>query len=140
MEHLPEFIMHHPFYVALIVVAAVAVLVYELRHRAHHSGAIGAQDTIRFMNQGAAVLDVRPAASFAAGHIAGARSLPPEEAARAPDLLKRYKDRPVIVYCERGTAAATTVRNLAAQGFNKVYSLRGGIASWRAENLPVVTD
>jgi len=52
MEHLPEFIRHHPFYVALIVAAAVAVLVYELRQRAHHSGAIGAQDAIRLMNQG----------------------------------------------------------------------------------------
>jgi rhodanese-related sulfurtransferase len=140
MEHLPEFIARHPFYVALIVAAAVAVLVYELRHRAHHSAAIGAQDAIRFMNQGAAVLDVRPAAAFAAGHITGARSLPPEEAARAGEVLKRYKDRPVIVYCDRGTSAATTVRNLAAQGFNKVYSLRGGIAGWRAEHLPVVTD
>jgi rhodanese-related sulfurtransferase len=140
MEHLPEFILHHPFYVALIVAAAVAVLVYELRHRAQHSGAIGSQDAIRLMNQGAAVLDVRPAADFAAGHISGARSLPPEDAAKAGDMLKRYKDRPVIVYCDRGITAASTVRNLAALGFSKVFNLRGGLSGWRADNLPIVTD
>jgi rhodanese-related sulfurtransferase len=140
MEHLPEFIQHHPYYVALIVAAAVAVLVYELRHRAQHSGAIGAQDAIRLMNQGAAVLDVRPAAAFAAGHISGARSLPPEELDKAGTLLKRYKDRPVIVYCERGVSAAATVRNLGTLGFSRVFNLRGGLSSWRAENLPVVTD
>jgi rhodanese-related sulfurtransferase len=118
----------------------VAVLVYELRQRAHHSGAIGAQDAIRLMNQGAAVVDVRPAAAFAAGHISGARSLPPEELDKAGVVLKRYKDRPVIVYCERGISAATTVRNLGALGFSRVFSLRGGLSGWRAENLPVVTD
>jgi rhodanese-related sulfurtransferase len=140
MDHLPEFILHHPYYVALIVAAAVAVLVSELRHRAHHSGAIGAQDAIRLMNQGAAVLDVRPAAAFAAGHISGARSLPPEDIDKAGALLKRYKDRPVIVYCERGVSAATTVRSLGTLGFSRVFNLRGGLSSWRAENLPVVTD
>jgi len=140
MEHLPEFILHHPFYVALILAAATVVLVYELRHRARHSGAIGAQDAIRLMNQGAAVLDVRPATAYAAGHISGARSLPPEEVAKAGDLLKRYKDRPVIVYCDRGISAASTVRSLAALGFSRVFNLRGGLTSWRAENLPVVTD
>jgi rhodanese-related sulfurtransferase len=70
----------------------------------------------------------------------GARSLPPEESARAAEVLKRYKDRPVIVYCDRGTSAAATVRDLASQGFSKVFNLRGGISTWRTENLPLVTD
>jgi len=29
------------------------------------------------------------------------------------------------------------VRTLVQQGFTKVFNLRGGIAAWRAENLPL---
>ena len=35
----------------------------------------------------------------------------------------------------RSSAAA---RVLKAQGFAKVVNLRGGLAAWRAENLPLV--
>jgi rhodanese-related sulfurtransferase len=35
-------------------------------------------------------------------------------------------------------ATAAAVRQLAAQGFTKAFNLRGGIAAWRAENLPLV--
>jgi rhodanese-related sulfurtransferase len=31
----------------------------------------------------------------------------------------------------------SAVRQLAAQGFTKAFSLRGGLNAWRAENLPL---
>jgi rhodanese-related sulfurtransferase len=41
------------------------------------------------------------------------------------------------VYCESGTVAPSAVRELAAQGFTKVFSLRGGLSAWRTDNLPL---
>jgi rhodanese-related sulfurtransferase len=84
------------------------------------------------------VLDVRGADAWAAGHIGNARALPAEGFAAAAETLKRHKDKPVIVYCERGTSANTAVRELTRLGFSKVLNLRGGISAWRTENLPVV--
>ncbi|MFI4906111.1 MAG: rhodanese-like domain-containing protein [Steroidobacterales bacterium] len=46
----------------------------------------------------------------------------------------------MIVYCDRGTTAAATVRALTQQGFTKVFNLRGGITAWRAENLPLARE
>jgi rhodanese-related sulfurtransferase len=92
------------------------------------------------MNQGAALLDVRATEEFAAGHIRGARSLPLERLADGVDTLKRYKDKPIIVYCERGVGAAAAMRQLAQLGFGKVVNLRGGLSAWRAEQLPVARD
>ena len=46
----------------------------------------------------------------------------------------------MVVYCERGPTAATAVRELTRQGFTQVVNLRGGLAAWRAEQLPLARD
>jgi rhodanese-related sulfurtransferase len=140
MGPLLQYIGHHPLLAAFAGAAAVAVLVNELRLRAQQLGALAPQDAIRLMNQGAAIVDLRAAEEFAAGHISGARNIPAANIDTAADTLKRYKERPVVLYCERGNSAAGAVRALAAQGFAKVFNLRGGLAAWRAENLPLARD
>lgn len=124
---------------AAVVVAIVAV-VLELRARASSFAAIGPQDAIRLMNQNALVLDLRPAEAFAAGHLVGARNLPAEQLAKASETFKKYKEKPVVLYCDTGTQGGSAARKLAEQGFTKAVSLRGGLAAWRAENLPVSRD
>src|SRR5262249_50699458 len=102
MQRLLEYANNHQGLSLLAVGAALAVLFYELRERGRSRGAISAQDAVRLMNQGAALLDIRSSEAYAAGHIRGARSLPADRLAEGLDGLKRYKDRPVIVYCDRG--------------------------------------
>ena len=105
--------------------------------RHHVSRAISSQDLIRLMNQGALVLDIRKPEEFAAGHVNGAKQLPSDQILTAGENFKRFKEKPVVVYCESGSLAAAAVRQLNLQGFTKAFSLRGGFAGWRAENLPV---
>jgi rhodanese-related sulfurtransferase len=138
MAQLFEFASHHPVLIALTLVAMAAVLVYELYARTLELTAISPQDAVRLMNQGAPVLDVRPAEAYSNGHLSNARNLPLEKLSEAAETLKRFKDRPVIVYCERGNTSVAAVRQLTALGFSKLSSLRGGITAWRAENLPLV--
>jgi rhodanese-related sulfurtransferase len=140
MQRLFEYTSHHQGLTLLAVGAALAVLVYELRERGRARGAISPQEAVRLMNQGAALLDVRSSEAFAAGHIRGAKNLPAERLAEGLDSLKRYKDKPVIVYCDRGVTAAAALRTLGAQGFGKVVNLRGGLSAWRAEQLPLARD
>ena len=88
---------------------------------------------------GALLLDVRDSQEYEAGHIIEARNLPAAElGAKAETLLKKYKEKPVIVYCESGAASGAAARTLRAAGFSKVVTLRGGLQSWRQENLPLV--
>jgi rhodanese-related sulfurtransferase len=140
MQQLLEYATHHQPLVLFAVAAVTAVLLYELRERARSAGAVGAQDVVRLMNQGAAVLDLRSAEDYAAGHIRGARSIPADQLSQSLDTLKRYKDKPVVVYCEQGATAAAAMRTLAQQGFGQVANLRGGLRAWRAEQLPVARD
>jgi rhodanese-related sulfurtransferase len=137
MDRLLEYCAHHFYEAALALIAAVAVLGYELRLRMQNAGALAPQEVIRLMNQGATVLDLRAADAYAAGHINGARHFDPGQIASAAEALKKYKERPLIVYCDRGSTAPSAVRTLVQQGFTKVFNLRGGLAAWRAENLPL---
>jgi rhodanese-related sulfurtransferase len=137
MERLLEYVGHHPWLAAAAVAMAVFVIVYELRMRAGNVAALSSQDAIRLMNHGALVLDIRPQAEFAAGHLNGARQLPSDQILNAGETLKKHKEKPVLVYCDSGSLSAAAVRQLVAQGFTKAFNLRGGLAAWRAENLPL---
>jgi rhodanese-related sulfurtransferase len=140
MDQLLDYAGHHPWLAALAVAAGIAVLINELRLRMLSFAALGPQDVIRLMNQGATLLDMRAQQEYTQGHISGARHFDPAQLPNASDSLKRYKEKALILYCDRGSGGAAAVRALTKQGFTKVFNLRGGIAAWRAENLPLARD
>src|ERR671937_624469 len=136
MDRLLEYISHHPWYASGALIAALLVIVYELRARSENIAAVSPQEAVRLMNQGATVIDLRAAEAFATGHVAGARQMSGEQILKASETLKKHKEKVVLVYDDTGSLGASAVRQLAAQGFTKAFNLRGGIAAWRAENLP----
>lgn len=82
------------------------------------------------------VLDVRPEAEFAAGHIAGARSVPIASLRR--QLRALPKDAEVVAYC-RGpycVYADEAVRELRRRGF-RARRLTDGFPEWKRAGLPV---
>lgn len=137
MDRLLEYVNHHPLLTSLALAMALAVLAFELRLRRMGLAAIPAQDAIRLMNQGAQIYDLREAEPFAAGHIGGARHLARDQHEGAADSLKKYREKFVVLYCEDGSLSAALARRLQAAGFTKVFSLRGGLATWRADGLPL---
>jgi rhodanese-related sulfurtransferase len=137
MERLLEYVTHHPALAGIAALALVIVVTYESRISTTAFAAISSQDLIRLMNQGALVLDIRKPDEFVAGHVGGAKHLSSEQILTASENFKRYKEKPIVVYCETGSLAAAAVRQLNTQGFTKAFTLRGGFAGWRAENLPV---
>jgi rhodanese-related sulfurtransferase len=140
MERLLEYVGHHSWLTAAALAITALVIVYELRMRAGNVAALSSQDAIRLMNHGALVLDIRPQAQFAEGHLNGARQLSSDQILTAGETLKKHKEKPVLVYCDSGSLSAAAVRQLVAQGFTKAFNLRGGLAAWRAENLPLARN
>jgi rhodanese-related sulfurtransferase len=138
MDRLLEYLTRHPILVGGTAALAVAVLVYELSRARGAGTAVGPLDAVRLLNQGALMLDVRSKAEFDSGHVIDARHVPQEELAASAEALKKYREKVVIVCCESGMRSAAATRVLAAQGYAKVVNLRGGLAAWRTENLPLV--
>jgi rhodanese-related sulfurtransferase/DNA-binding MarR family transcriptional regulator len=90
----------------------------------------------RLRQRSVVVLDVRPEAEFAAGHIVGARSVPPGE------LRQRLRDLPksrqIVAYC-RGPFCAfahEAVAVLTDAGLT-ARRLEDGLPEWAAAGLPV---
>ena len=137
MDRVLDFASHHPWLATATVVLAALVAIYEMRMRSEGLRSVSPQELIRLMNQGALVLDLRPAEQYQAGHLNGARQMSGEQILSAGDTLKKHKEKTVVVYDDSGTLGAAAVRQLAAQGFTRVFALRGGLAAWRADNLPL---
>jgi rhodanese-related sulfurtransferase len=135
-----QFVSLHPYLGIATALAAALVAVYEMRARSESLISVSPQDLIRLMNQGALVLDLRPQEQYQAGHLNGARQMSGESLLNAGETLKRLKEKAVVVYDDSGSLSGAAVRQLAAQGFTKVAALRGGLAAWRADNLPVSRD
>ena len=78
--------------------------------------------------KGVRLVDVRTAAEFDAGHIAGSENVP-------IDVLPAQsgswdKAKPVAVYCATGARSLNAYQYLVAQGFQHVYDLSQGVAAW----------
>jgi rhodanese-related sulfurtransferase len=82
------------------------------------------------------VLDVRPSPEYAAGHIAGARSIPADRLAR--ELRTLPADVEIVAYC-RGPyclLADEAVRLLRRKG-RAARRLEDGFPEWRQADLPI---
>ena len=84
------------------------------------------------------VLDVRDAAEFAAGHIQGAKNIPVAELANRLKEIEKFKDKPVLVHCQKGMRAKSACNILKAQQFSNLSNLQGGLDTWIEAKLPVV--
>lgn len=138
MQRFFEYVANHPYVFSAAVLMAIVVAIYEFRARTLSFGAVSPTEAVRMMNDGAVLVDVRAKDVFAAGHISGARNVPGDVIADGAKPLERYKDKPVITYCDTGLTAGAATRQLGRLGFTKVFNLRGGLAAWRQDNLPVV--
>jgi len=138
MDRFIEYTTRHPFLVAAAVLLAVLVAVIELRQRGRGASSIGPTDAVRLVNQGGIVLDVREADKFAEGHIIEARNIPSARLATDAEALKKWRDKPVIVCCDTGATSAGAARTPRGLGFSQVVNLRGGLAAWQQDNLPLV--
>lgn len=85
----------------------------------------------------AVVVDVCEGNEFAAGHVGGAKHIPLAELeAKLPGIVKN-KSTPLILVCQSGLRSGRAVAIAKKLGYEKTQSLAGGMAKWRAADLPV---
>lgn len=107
---------------------------------------IGNAELKTLLAQGTPLYDIRrPEEWRQSGVVEGSRKLTFVDAAgRAnPEFLPRFraevaKDAPVILICRTGNRTNALARELAAQGYSKIYNVRDGISGWLGERNPVV--
>ena len=135
MEQLVEFVGNH-----WMLFVALAVILGLLTHNLllGNQGSVEPQTATTMINRrDAVVVDVRPAADFAKGHIVNSINIPINGFSKQIGTLEKYNDRPIIISCRSGAQSSQACKQLRKHGFNEVFNLRGGILSWQNANLPV---
>ena len=88
-------------------------------------------------NTTAQVIDLRGAAEFNAGHIAGATNV--FVGTLLQNLAKVPKDKPVIIHCQGGDRAAIGYSLLVKEGYTNVSNYSPGINEWIKEAQPLLS-
>jgi rhodanese-related sulfurtransferase len=138
MGEIIAFASNHPLLASSVVAFLFAVLAYELRLKGQGLVQVSSQVAVQLINKGATIIDVRPPDAFALGHIVNARNVPLTTLVGNPDPINKKKDRPLLTVCDNGPAARRAANVLRKVGYGSTFSLQGGLAAWRGDNLPLV--
>lgn len=139
MGNFLDFLADHYVLTSAAVLLAIAIALVEAKRAFKPWRDVGPFELTLLVNSGAVLVDVRSDKSYREGHIAGARRSDPAdiEAALASGKNSAAKDAAVVIYCESGVTSDKAAEKLALAGYSKVATLRGGLATWRTENLPL---
>lgn len=134
-----EFVKHNALLIGLAVGSGVALLWPMLNRGASGVANLSPAEAVLMLNRGKPlILDVRDAAEFASGHIQGAKNIPVAELATRLKEIEKFKEKPVLVHCQRGPRAKSAIKLLKAQQFNQISNLQGGLSAWVDAKLPLV--
>lgn len=101
-------------------------------------GQVEPMSAIQMLNSNQGLyLDVRPKEQFTKGHIVNSKNIPFDELDAKAKMIEKFKAKPVIVVCERGSRSPAATKKLRQLGFEKVFLIRGGIQNWTASNFPL---
>lgn len=138
MEQLPEFVGNHLFLFSLLV-SILMLLIWNLFGDMLSGAKLLLPDEVtRLINrEDAKVVDLRTQKEFENGHIIGAINISADQISGQLDKLKKHKESGIIFCCAGGSVSTKEARKLMNEGYEKVFSLKGGILSWQSANLPL---
>lgn len=138
MRDFTEFALQNTLlFVALFAIVGL-LIGSEVLRRMRGVQTVDPNGALRLMNdRDAAILDVRDAAQYREGHIPQARHIPAAALRERLDELDKFKEKPVIVYCQSGVTSQSACTLLKKNGFTETHSLSGGLAAWLDAKLPV---
>ena len=110
------------------------------------------EESIRMINDGALIVDIREAAEFSKDHINDAISLPltkiMTQTEEALKTLKSYqlkghqiKGQHILIYCKNGVQSSSAIKKLKKSiPETEFISLQGGITEWKKSNYPTASS
>jgi rhodanese-related sulfurtransferase len=138
LNQIPEFAVNHPFLVMAFVVLLGLVLVNETKIATQRFASLTPAAAVQLMNnEEVVVLDVREASETADGKITKAIQIPVGALKTRIGELEKHKNKTLLVYCKTGARSGAACKELSQAGFDKVYSLNGGLLAWQEAHLPI---
>jgi|TARA_B100001059_G_scaffold25522_1_gene20486 rhodanese-related sulfurtransferase len=140
MEVYFNFISNNPVLFILFFVILAFILFNEYKTITQKFKDISPQDAVFLINKDAFILDVRESSELSQGAIKNSKHINFSTVESSIDSIKKYSDKPTIVYCKSGIRSSTVSNILTKNNFQEVYSMKGGFEAWVQDNLPVVKN
>ena len=122
----------------LVAASSGAMLLWPTLGKGGGATGVSPTETVQLMNrEKAVVVDVCSPEEFAAGHVTGAKSIPLAELEEKLAGAVKNKAVPLVLVCASGMRSRRAVAVAKKLGYEKVYSLSGGMGAWRDANLPI---
>ncbi|SHI63958.1 Rhodanese-related sulfurtransferase [Clostridium amylolyticum] len=122
-------------YVILLVFIVVLIYLKNIFKKVKHPNVknINAEEAKRLLedNKQVFVLDVRTKEEYLRGHIEKAKLISVSELDHRVNIIKNYKNKPVLVYCASGGRSPRAVKVLLDNDFTEIYHLYKGLNSWK---------
>jgi rhodanese-related sulfurtransferase len=87
-----------------------------------------------------AILDVRTAPEYCAGHLKDSINLDFRSPSFADDLDALDRGKAYLVYCRTGIRSNRAVAIMRSLGFRELYDLAGGLVGWQREGFGVSSE
>ena len=120
-----------------IALASGAMLLWPVLKGAATAGLNPAAAVQLINREKGVVIDVCEPGEFAAGHVGGAKNIPLADLEAKLASAVKNKSLPLILVCQSGARSGRAVMIAKKLGFEQAHSLGGGLASWKAANLPL---
>jgi rhodanese-related sulfurtransferase len=137
LAQISEFAVNHPYLVIAFVVLLALTFFNEMKIATQRFASLTPAAAVQLMNnEDVVVVDVRESSETIGGKIAKAIQIPAGALAKRIDELEKHKNKTLLVYCKTGARSGAACKELSKQGFEKVFSLNGGILAWQDAHLP----
>lgn len=138
LTQITEFAVNHPLLVLAFAVLLVLSFFNELKIATQRFASLTPAAAVQLMNkEDVVLLDVREPGETAGGKITKAIQIPVDALSKRIGELEKYRDKTLLVYCRAGSRAGLACKELSKHGFDKVYSLNGGVLAWQDAHLPL---
>ncbi|MEW9625509.1 rhodanese-like domain-containing protein [Rhodanobacter geophilus] len=139
LHKLPQFIGNHAALAALFAILLIALIVVQVSLLFGKSKELTPAGLTQLINRDSPLLiDLSAIADFEKMHVPGARHVLMSQFDPEHKDLAKARELPVVVMDKdgRGNSVKASQR-LVKAGFQKVYTLGGGVLSWQQAQLPV---
>ena len=138
LTQISEFAANNPYLVIAFVALLALTLFNEMKIATQRFASLSPAAAVQLMNsEDVVVLDVREASETMGGKIAKAIQIPVSAVAKRVSELDKHKSKTLLVYDKNGARAGVACKELSKNGFEKVYSLNGGLSAWQDAHMPI---
>lgn len=132
-----KFLLDNWFLVTLALGSGAMIFIPALRGKGAAAGISPSAAVTMINREKAQVVDICDKAEFDAGHLPGAKHIPLAELEAKLATSVKNKTNPLILVCASGLRSAKAQAIAQKLGYEKAFSLQGGVAAWKAANYPI---